>query len=310
MGVCVYSFARRRPKSAYEFLEYCHGLGAGGVQTELDSLETEYAQRLRRRAEQLGMYLEVITGLPREDSDAFERTVRAAKEAGAVCLRSACLDGRRYERFATLDDWKRFVAESKGRIARSLPILEKHGMLLGLENHKDWTAEDLAALLKGYSSEYLGACIDTGNNLALLDEPMDLVERLAPYAVTTHFKDMAVEEYAEGFLLAEVPLGQGMLDLKRLVGTIARARPRAKFTLEMITRNPLQIPCLSERYWATFPERSGRCLARTLTLVRTHKPRDPLSRPDSLDPAARLRLEEDNVRQCLVYAREDLGLGA
>ena len=52
MGVCVYSFARRRPKSAYEFLEYCHGLGAGGVQTELDSLETEYAQRLRRRAEE------------------------------------------------------------------------------------------------------------------------------------------------------------------------------------------------------------------------------------------------------------------
>ena len=139
---------------------------------------------------------------------------------------------------------------------------------------------------------------------------MDLVERLAPYAVTTHFKDMAVEEYSEGFLLAEVPLGQGMLDLKRLVGTIARARPRAKFTLEMITRNPLQIPCLSERYWATFPERSGRCLARTLTLVRTHKPRDPLSRPDSLDPTARLRLEEDNVRHCLAYAREDLGLRA
>src|SRR5579864_8445159 len=33
MGVNVYSFAYRRPKSTLEFLEYCHSLGAGGVQT-------------------------------------------------------------------------------------------------------------------------------------------------------------------------------------------------------------------------------------------------------------------------------------
>ena len=105
----------------------------------------------------------------------------------------------------------------------------------------------------------------------------------------------------------EVPLGQGMLDLKRICQTIARARPKAKFTLEMITRNPLKIPCLSERYWATFPDRSGECLARTLSLVRAHKIERPLPRPDALDPAVRLRLEEDNVRQCLAYAREQLG---
>ena len=307
MGVCAYSFGYRRPKSAYEFLEYCHDLGAGGVQIGLESLEREYTQKVRRRAEQLEMYLEVIADLPSDDPSGFERTVRAAKEAGALCLRAACLSGRRYEAFSTLDEWKRFVIESKGRIARTLPILEKYRMPLGLENHKDWTAEEMVALLKEYNSEYLGACIDAGNNIALLDDPMDLVERLSRYAVTTHIKDMATEEYAEGFLLSEVPLGQGMLDLKRICQTIARARPKAKFTLEMITRNPLKIPCLSERYWATFPDRSGECLARTLSLVRAHKIERPLPRPDALDPAVRLRLEEDNVRQCLAYARGQLG---
>ena len=307
MGVCVYSFGYRRPKSAYEFLEYCHELGAGGVQIGLDSLEHEYTQKVRSRAERLEMYIEVIADLPPQDPSGFERTVQAAKEAGALCLRSACLSGRRYETFSTLDEWKRFVTESRGKIARALPILEKYRMPLGLENHKDWTAEEQVALLKEYSSEYLGACIDTGNNIALLDDPMDVVERLAPYAVTTHVKDMAAEEYAEGFLLAEVPLGQGMLDMKRMCQVIARARPNAKFSLEMITRNPLKIPCLSERYWATFRDRSGECLARALSLVRAHKPSQPLPRPDALDPAGRLRLEEDNVRQCLVYAREQLG---
>jgi sugar phosphate isomerase/epimerase len=308
MGVCVYSFGYRRPKSAYEFLDYCHELGAGGVQIGLDSLEPESTQKVRRRAEQLEMYLEVIADLPADDPSGFERTVRAAKEAGALCLRAACLSGRRYETFSTLEEWKRFVTESRNKIARALPILEKYRMPLGLENHKDSTAEEMVGLLKEYSSEYLGACIDTGNNIALLDDPMDVVERLAPYAVTTHLKDMAAEEYAEGFLLAEVPLGQGILDMKGICQTIARARPQAKFSLEMITRNPLKIPCLSERYWATFPDRSGECLARTLSLVRAHRPSQPLPRPDALDPAVRLRLEEDNVRKCLAYASAQLRL--
>ena len=38
--------------------------------------------------------------------------------------------------------------------------------------------------------------------------------------------------------------------------------------LEMITRNPLEVPCLTDKYWATFPDRNGRYLADTLRLVR------------------------------------------
>lgn len=311
MGVNVYSFHYRRPRSAYEFLEFCDGLGAGGVQTELDSLEPAYLGKLRRRAEELGMYLEVITDLPCADSAEpveFARTVRAAQEAGALCLRAACLQGRRYENFAAPDDWQRFVAESKARIARAIPVVEKHRMPLAIENHKDWTAEELARLLQEYSSEYLGACLDTGNNIALLDDPMDVVERLAPYALSTHIKDMAVEEYTEGFLLAEVPLGQGILQMKPILDRVTRARPKTRFTLEMITRDPLKVPCLIDKYWATFPDRNGELLARTLTWVREHKPRRPLRRPDRLAPAARLDLEQSNVKQCLAYARDHLGL--
>lgn len=306
MGIGESCFTQAKP--ADEFLEYCYSLGADGVQVELTNLESSYTKNLRQRAEELGMYLEVSGSLPRNDSSLFEQTVNAAREAGASCLRTACLDGRRYEEFSKLEEWKSFVAGSRARIARALPILEKHRMPMGIENHKDWTAEELLALLKEFNSEYLGACIDTGNNLALLDDPAELVERLAPFAVNTHIKDMAVEECADGFLLVEVPLGQGMLDMKRIIETIARARPRTRFTLEMITRNPLRVPCLTQKYWATFPDRNGRYLASALSLVRSHKPRRPLPRLDALGPAARLRLEEDNVKQCLAYARDELGL--
>jgi sugar phosphate isomerase/epimerase len=256
------------------------------------------------------MYLEVITQLPGEDGGRFELTVKAAREAGALCLRSACLSGRRYEAFARFEDWKKFVVDSKTRMARAVPILEKYRMPMGIENHKDWTAEEQEAFFREHGSEYLGVCLDTGNNIALLDDPYELVERLAPYVICTHIKDMAVDEYTDGFLISEVPLGEGMLDMKRILETIAKGRRGTRFTLEMITRDPLKVPCLDEKYWVTFPHRNGVYLARTLAMVRKHKPPNPLPSPEKLDRDARLRAEEDNVKRCLAYAREQLGLRA
>jgi hypothetical protein len=99
-----------------------------------------------------------------------------------------------------------------------------------------------------------------------------------------------------------------MLDLKWMVDTIARARPHARFTLEMMTRSPLKIPCLTEPYWATFPDRGGKDLARTLALVRANPSRRPLPNVEALSSEDRLQLEIDNVRSCLQYSREKLGL--
>ncbi|HEV2349892.1 MAG TPA: TIM barrel protein [Terriglobia bacterium] len=309
MGVNIYSFGfGQRGKSTLEFLNYCAALGAGGVQAGLTSLDSAFINKVRERAEKLHMYLEVIARLPQDDTAAFEQTVAAAKNVGAICIRSACLSGRRYETFSSLDDWNQFVSTSKARIARVLPILEKHHMPMGIENHKDWTTEDLVALMKQFGGEYFGVCLDTGNSISLLDDPMDVVTRLAPFAVCTHVKDMAVKEYPEGFLLAEVPLGEGMLDMRRIVETIAIARPHTKFTLEMITRNPLKIPCLTDKYWMTFPERNGEFLARTLTLVRAHPPRASLPEPAGMEASAHRELEEDNVKKSLAFASSSLAL--
>jgi len=312
MGVCQYSFSDSpHTKSAYDFLEYCRSLGAGGVQVGLDSLDPAYLDKVKRRAAELGMYFEAIVRLPENGSaDEFERHVAAAKQAGAGCLRSACLSGRRYENFTSLDQWKKFVIDSHERIGLAVPVLEKYKVPLGLENHKDWTADEMVALIQRHNSEFLGVCLDTGNNLSLLDGPIDVVTKLAPFAVTTHFKNMAVKDYPDGFLLSEVPLGQGILDLAQVVTIIRKARPQARFNLEMITRDPLTIPCLTDAYWVTFPERNGEYLARTLRLVRDHPPSEPLPHVSGMDETARRQQEEDNVKVCLAYARETLGLRA
>jgi sugar phosphate isomerase/epimerase len=308
VGIVSTSFSSERFGNALEFLDYCHDLGAAGIQCALGS--PDFHKRLRARLDQTGMYLEAMAELPKtDDTSGFEGSVLAAKGAGALCVRVACLNGRRYETFASLADWQTFAAESRAAIGRALPIAEKHRVPIAIENHKDWTLDEMVALLKEKSSEFLGVCLDTGNNVALLDDPMAVVEGLAPYAISTHFKDVAVEPHADGFLLSEVPLGEGTLDLQRMAATVAKARPATRLSVEMITRNPLKVPCLTDAYWATFPDRNGQNLARTLALVRKTTERlEPLPRVDGLSTAARYRLEEDNIKQCLHYARVKLNL--
>ncbi len=310
MGLTVDCFpAGPRWKGLAGFLEFCVPFGAGGIEGPLDAHEPAYLKKLRERAEQLGMYVELWATLPGgDDTSAFERTVISAKQIGASCLRAFCLGGRRYEQFNTLEEWRQFVARSRASLARALPILEKHKVVLGLENHKDWTLEEMAGLMKEFDSEYLGVCLDTGNNIALLDDTRELVDALSPYTVSTHIKDIAGQEYEDGFLNVEVPLGQGMVDVKYVVEKIRKERPKVNFTLEMYTRSPLKIPGFTPKYWVTFPDRTGRDLARTLRTIRSHPPKGPLPGVQGLDPEARRALEDENVRRSLAYAREQLGL--
>ena len=119
---------------------------------------------------------------------------------------------------------------------------------------------------------------------------------------------MQTEECETGFLLSEVPLGDGALDLPRMVETIRRAKPDVRFSLEMILRDPLEVPCLTDRYWATFPDVNGRDLARAWSRIRDRRTRAPLPRISGLTPEQRLALEHECVDRSIRYAREHLGL--
>jgi len=313
MGIASTSFmspavsqagGRPQVRDAYEFLEKCSALGAGGIQAQLNG----DLAKLRSRAEQLGMWIEGMVSVPRNgDVAAFERSLTDARTAGATVVRAAMLSGRRYETFSTLGEWKKWVEQTHEALRLVVPVIERQKVTLAIENHKDWTLDDMQHLLKSYSSEYLGVCLDFGNNIALLDDPMETLETLAPFAKSTHVKDMGVRPYADGFLLSEVPLGTGFLDLPRMVSVLQKANSRIQFSLEMITRDPLKVPCLTTQYWTVFPERNGKYLAQTIRLVRQNSGgASPLPTVSGLANDERVRIEEENVKACLRYARDKL----
>jgi sugar phosphate isomerase/epimerase len=300
----------QRIMSADRLMQLAAQVGAAGAHGGMTDISFDWARRTRAMKEELDMYLEIQTFLPAAggDTSEFEHAVKVAKEAGATSLRVVCLLGRRYELIDSLDAWKAAVARFHQQIAAAVPIVERHRMPLGIENHKDWRVEQQVALLERYGSEYVGVCLDTGNNLAVLDDPMETIERLAPWTFNVHFKDMAMEECASGFLLSEVPLGEGILDLRRAVDVVRAARSDVRFSLEIIVRDPLLVPCLTDQYWASFDDVNGRALARALARIRERGPGRPLPHITGLSPEARHALEHEFVDRSIRYAQQHLGL--
>jgi sugar phosphate isomerase/epimerase len=309
MGVVIHSYGQRRFSDPLAFVSHCASLGAGGVQTALGIQNEAFAAKLQDLLAQKKMYLEGSVGLPRDKGsvERFSAEMLTAKQCGAKVVRAVLLNGRRYETFDSAEAFRKFAEQARQTLSLVQPIVERHGVRLAIENHKDLRMGELVELIKGIGSPQIGVCVDFGNNVALLEDPLETAEALAPYVFSTHVKDMGVQEYADGFLLSEVPLGTGFLDLGKMIAILRKAHPEIRLNLEMITRDPLKVPCLNRKYWATLDSVSGQQLAEALARVRRHASKAPLPRVSDLSRDDRLKREEENVRQCLRYAEEHLG---
>jgi sugar phosphate isomerase/epimerase len=315
LGIVIHSYGIRRSSDKdaqlddpIAFLEFCQSRGACGVQTSLGVREESYIEKLREVLSKHKLYLEGSIALPRDKDDVerFTKEVQSAKRCGATTVRTVLMNGRRYETFDRDDAFRKSHERAVNALLWAKPVVEKLEVRLAVENHKDLQAPELLDVIKKADSSLVGVCLDTGNSIALLEAPERTVELLAPHTFTTHLKDMGVEEYADGFLLSEVPLGTGFLDLPKIVATLRKARPDIHLNLEMITRDPLKIPCLTPKYWATLDDIPGRRLAEMLALVRAKAGKKPLPRIGGLSKEEQLSREDDNVRACLRYASEKL----
>ena len=298
----------------YDFLEYFHALGFGVAEGAAPaSNDPDAIKAFRAKVEQYHMRVIMDVGYPRDENGvaAFESNVKMAKEAGAISLHAA-MTQRRYEEFNDFPAFKVSFERNQKSIALAEPILAKYQMRLGLENHKGWRSAEQAAWLKRLGSEWVGVHFDFGNNVSLCEDPADTLKNLLPYTFACHIKDMAVEPYEEGFLLSEVPLGEGFLDIKGMVATLQKKDPNMAFDLEMIVRDPLKIPVFTDKYWVSFDDSysplPGRDLAHTLDLVHKNKPKEPLPHTAGLPPEAFLKLEDECVARSIDWARKNLNL--
>ena len=82
---------------------------------------------------------------------------------------------------------------------------------------------ELKTLIEEAGKDYVGACLDTGNPMWVMEDPLLTLEVLGPYTVTTHIRDSVVFEHPRGAAAQWVALGDGIVDFKKFVCPVPAA---------------------------------------------------------------------------------------
>jgi len=200
------------------------------------------------------------------------------------------------------------------------PLLQEMGLRLAVENHTDFLARELVALVEEVGPEYLGVCFDSGNPAYICEDPNLAAELLAPYTLTTHIRDSRVWAVPEGAMAQWAPMGQGYTDLPGMVAILEQHAPDASFNLEIITgAEPRLLPYTlpDSEIWRAFPGMLARDFARFVALAQRGRPEplDQVTRPTQRSAqgelAEKLKAQQlQHFEESVSYCREVLALGS
>jgi len=101
----------------------------------------------------------------------------------------------------------------------AIKVAEDYDIKMAVENHIDFTSDEILQLLERVDSPYLGLNFDTGNFLRLLDDPIKGMAKLAPYTYATHIKDLKVQRGVSPdtwYFFSSTPVGDGYVDNQKL----------------------------------------------------------------------------------------------
>lgn len=121
------------------------------------------------------------------------------------------------------------LEKNRRNLEKSIPLAESLGVRIALENHEDIKASELLLLLEQLDHPCFGACLDSGNDLALYGDPVDSAETLAWRAFTTHMKDQKLIRVGQTIYSVGIPFGKGDVDLEVVLKVI-----REKSSLDRI----------------------------------------------------------------------------
>jgi sugar phosphate isomerase/epimerase len=205
------------PMTAVGLLEQARRLGVKVVQVgpnlPLDKLTGPELDTFCDRAREWEIELELGTrGL---EFDHLAAQVALCKRIGATLLRTIPEIGGRMPS----------TPEITASLRAILPVLEREGVRLGMENGKI-PAADLAQVVEETASPLCGIVLDTVNSLAVPEGWKQVAETLAPYTMCLHLKEFIVKRvwHMMGFLCEGRAAGQGQLDIPWLLEACRKSR--------------------------------------------------------------------------------------
>ena len=182
--------------------------------------------------------------------------LQVAKKLGSPWLR--CVGGNLFTRDEGHD--MTALADTAVAILREASqAAEAMGMKIALENHADFTVRELASIQARVNSPAFGFTVDCANLAFDLDDPLRLARIMAPYGLTTHFKNYRVMRTPTGLALENCDLAGGEIDLVSIAQTLARCNPQIHLNIEIHSQfAPFKLDILEETYFQRHPAAAGR----------------------------------------------------
>jgi sugar phosphate isomerase/epimerase len=204
------------------------------------------------------------------DAQTFRDYLRASSEAGAKVVRTVLSGVLCGDRRALPGGWDSHLAVAAQRLREVLPLAEDLGLRVAVENHQDATTDDFLRLAEmvGHSPAY-GVTLDTGNPLAVGEEPVEAARRLAPLIRHLHLKDYTIHFAPEGYRLARCAAGDGAVDFRAILDIVLRTGRDLLPGIEIGAQATRTIPMLEPGWWACYPPRPATTLLPALRLLWT-----------------------------------------
>jgi len=310
-----------------QLLDYAAGLKLDTVHMDLNDFKTEdaaYARRVKEHAAQKGLLVEGSIGCVCRTSNSWNakfedpvkylvRGLRLFHECGATIMR--CFLGSGAERNGPVP-LEKHVEEMVKALRAARPQAMDWNMRIAVETHGDLQCREMKDLVEAAGKEFVGVCLDSGNSVAVLDDPQVALEALGPYTLTTHTRDAVLFEQPKGAAMQWVALGDGIIDFKQYFSRFRQICPGAGVNLEILTGSPpRQVPYLEPDFWKAYPKTLASDFARYLALVKNGRPflgamliAGRGDRPAAYEAALKEQQRYD-LERSLEYAKKELGLG-
>ena len=277
IGLDAYTISHRN-LTPIASLEFARERGLAGIQflepASLDAnLNADALARVRRRADELGLYLEI--GLPSPNpvrlSRSTGRSVEPAElarlliphgEAAASlgCRHARAYVGDRHDRFRTDVRWSEQISATVAVLRLLSPALRDLKLRVAIETHADLTCDELLTIVRALGPEVAGVTVDTGNLVMRLDDPLEAVAKLAPWVLCTHVKDATLARTERGLCWQARPLGKGVLPLSAMLTTLLSANRALNLSIELHPRT-YDLPIHDPSWLAFFPALRSSSLA-------------------------------------------------
>ncbi|MCI0421089.1 MAG: sugar phosphate isomerase/epimerase [Acidobacteria bacterium] len=308
---------------APQLLEYAAALRVDVILfSDLDVYENHsepYLKEIKAKANGLGIEIHAGTGSICPSSNTFTNrfgtpeehlalTLRVAKALGSPVAR--CYQGNAADRqseggiAARIQDTVK-VCKSVRQQARDA------GVKIAIENHAgDMQAWELVTLVEEAGRDYVGVTMDSGNATWTLEDPMQNLEILGPYAATTGIRDSAIWESPEGASVQWTAMGEGDIDFRAYMRRYAELCPNVPVVLEIISGMTRSYPYLKPEFWKPYQKVRAHEFAKFIALAKQGKPRKAFKLPEGKDKKlAEQEYQKDQLERSLRYCRQVLGLG-